>query len=93
MANLLIAGATAGLADIWPAHHRQYTISLRPPYLSLQVAGIELYDLELLTGLPEYRNGGLFVDIGVLVPINSEMVHKFCNPTIQQFFSVIALPT
>ena len=32
----------------------------------LEAAGIEVTDLDGLTGLPEYRNGGLFVDTGVL---------------------------
>ena len=32
----------------------------------LEEAGIVVHDLDGLTGLPEYRNGGLFVDTGVL---------------------------
>jgi hypothetical protein len=32
----------------------------------LEAGGIEVTDLDGLTGLPEYRNGGLFVDTGVL---------------------------
>jgi hypothetical protein len=32
----------------------------------LQTAGMEVTDIDGLTGLAEYRNGGLFVDIGVL---------------------------
>ena len=32
----------------------------------LQVAGVEVVDIDGLTGLAEYRNGGLFVDTGVL---------------------------
>jgi hypothetical protein len=32
----------------------------------LQTAGIAVTDIDGLTGLAEYRNGGLFVDIGVL---------------------------
>jgi hypothetical protein len=32
----------------------------------LQHAGIEVTNLDGLTGLPEYRNGGLFIDTGVL---------------------------
>jgi Protein of unknown function (DUF1688) len=32
----------------------------------LQTAGIEVIDIDGLTGLAEYRNGGLFVDAGVL---------------------------
>lgn len=33
----------------------------------LQWAGVEVIDIDGLTGLPEYRNGGLFLDAGVLV--------------------------
>jgi hypothetical protein len=32
----------------------------------LQTAGIQVTDIDGLTGLAEYRNGGLFVDIGML---------------------------
>src|SRR5260370_8497611 len=32
----------------------------------LQTAGITVTDIDGLTGLAEYRNGGLFIDIGVL---------------------------
>lgn len=41
------------------------TYSLIEP---LEHAGIAVCDVEQLTGLAEYRNGGLFVDMGVLVP-------------------------
>jgi hypothetical protein len=34
----------------------------------LQTAGINVTDIDALTGLPEYRNGGLFVDLAALVP-------------------------
>ncbi|CAO3459720.1 Possible pyrimidine-degrading protein DUF1688 [Azospirillum argentinense] len=34
----------------------------------LEAAGIAVTGLDRLTGLPEYRNGGLLVDSGVLVP-------------------------
>ena len=34
----------------------------------LQDHGLAVDDLDALTGLPEYRNGGLFLDAGVLVP-------------------------
>lgn len=34
----------------------------------LEEAGITITDLDALTGLPEYRNGGLFLDLGVLQP-------------------------
>lgn len=38
----------------------------------LQRAGVEVVDIDGLTGLPEYRNGGLLVDFGALVPRNRE---------------------
>ena len=41
------------------------TYSLLEP---LQSAGVVVCDIHELTGLAEYRNGGLFVDMGVLVP-------------------------
>jgi hypothetical protein len=34
----------------------------------LEKAGLRVVDVGALTGLAEYRNGGLFVDLGVLVP-------------------------
>ena len=34
----------------------------------LEEAGLEVTGLDALTGLPEYRNGGLLLDLGVLVP-------------------------
>jgi hypothetical protein len=34
----------------------------------LEVSGLRVAGLDALTGLAEYRNGGLFVDAGVLVP-------------------------
>jgi hypothetical protein len=55
--------ATDGLV---PLHKlsQWLTYSLIEP---LQRAGIEVRDIDGLTGLAEYRNGGLFVDLGALV--------------------------
>lgn len=41
------------------------TYSLLEP---LEEAGVRVVALDRLTGLPEYRNGGLFIDMGVIVP-------------------------
>ncbi len=41
------------------------TYSLLEPF---QWAGIDVTGLDALTGLPEYRNGGLLLDHGVIVP-------------------------
>jgi hypothetical protein len=34
----------------------------------LEEAGVKVWGLDHLTGLPEYRNGGLFIDTGVILP-------------------------
>jgi len=54
--------ATAGLV---PLHKlsQWLSYSLIEP---MQRAGFEVADIDGLTGLAEYRNGGLFVDLGVL---------------------------
>ena len=41
------------------------TYSLLEPF---EWAGVPVRGLDALTGLPEYRNGGLFLDTGVLRP-------------------------
>jgi len=51
----------------------------------LQEAGIEVIDIDGLTGLAEYRNGGLFVDTGVLQltdPGDAERSHHVSDPLI-----------
>ncbi|HET8936038.1 MAG TPA: DUF1688 family protein [Polyangiales bacterium] len=57
-------GATAGLL---PLHKLSQWLcySLLHP---LAVAGLDVIDVSELTGLAEYRNGGLFIDAGVLTP-------------------------
>lgn len=39
----------------------------------LEEAGITVENLDQLTGLAEYRNGGLFMDTGILRPRNAEL--------------------
>jgi hypothetical protein len=51
----------------------------------LQAAGIEVTDIDGLTGLAEYRNGGLFVDAGVLVlkdPDDAARAHPVDGPLV-----------
>lgn len=51
----------------------------------LQWAGIEVVDIDGLTGLAEYRNGGLFFDMGVLVPTDPSMAdrpHEVSSPLV-----------
>lgn len=40
----------------------------------VQEAGIEVVDVDGLTGLAEYRNGGLFVDLGVIEPRSASLL-------------------
>jgi hypothetical protein len=57
-----------GSADAYVPLHKLsqwLTYSLIEP---LEVAGISIFEVDELTGLAEYRNGGLFVDLGVLTP-------------------------
>lgn len=67
--------ATSGLV---PLHKlsQWLTYSLIEP---LQRAGLKVSDIDGLTGLAEYRNGGLFVDLGVLAlrdPADAERSHE-----------------
>jgi hypothetical protein len=51
----------------------------------LQEAGVEVVEIDGLTGLAEYRNGGLFIDAGVLVPTDprdAEREHQVGAPLI-----------
>lgn len=57
-----------GLTQGWMPFHKLsqwLTYSLLEP---LQWAGLTVHGLDALTGLPEYRNGGLLLDTGVLRP-------------------------
>lgn len=71
------------LGDCWP--HPQHgfvplhklsqwlAYSLIEP---LEAAGVRVIDIDGLTGLAEYRNGGLFVDSGVTVPRDGAALAK-----------------
>ncbi|MES2283150.1 MAG: URC4/urg3 family protein [Pseudomonadota bacterium] len=67
-----------GLSDGWMPFHKLsqwLTYSLLEPF---EWAGIEVQGLDALTGLPEYRNGGLFLDAGVLRlkdPTHAQRLH------------------
>jgi hypothetical protein len=60
------AGLNGQAADLVPFHKltQWLTYSLIAP---LRVAGVSVRALDQLTGLAEYRNGGLFIDTEVLV--------------------------
>ncbi|DAZ95033.1 TPA: hypothetical protein N0F65_003750, partial [Lagenidium giganteum] len=54
------------------------TYSLMEP---LQDARMVIKDLKLMTGLPEYRNGGLLVDFGALVPKDPKTLADSFDPS------------
>jgi hypothetical protein len=62
------AAGGSGLTAGWVPFHKLsqwLTYSLLEPF---EWAGVTLTDLDGLTGLPEYRNGGLLLDSRVIVP-------------------------
>lgn len=75
------------LEDVW--HHRKaglvpfhklsqwLTYSLIEP---LSIAGVRVSGIEALTGLAEYRNGGLFLDLGVLEPKHAAVIDETHSP-------------
>jgi len=66
------AGGRGPSSGLVPFHKlsQWLTYSLIEP---LEDAGLAVAGLEELTGLAEYRNGGLFVDLGVLVPRHGDV--------------------
>lgn len=86
--RLQLAGANLG--DVWRhprARGDRHTDGLVPfhklsQWLAyslvepLEDAGVPVIDPDDLTGLPEYRNGGLFVDLGVLVPKHAAVLNE-----------------
>ena len=81
---LTTADATSGLVPLhklsqWLAY------SLIEP---LQTSGISVTDIDGLTGLAEYRNGGLFVDTGVLAfrdAAAAQQEHEVSSPLVVEW--------
>lgn len=46
----------------------------------VESAGVTVVDVDLLTGLPEYRNGGLFLDTGVLELRDPDLAQRTFDP-------------
>ncbi len=54
----------------------------------LQAAGLTITNVDGLTGLPEYRNGGLFLDMGVLTlrdPAQAAKPHEAGSPLVVEW--------
>ncbi len=73
------AGGTGPAGGLVPLHKisQWLTYSLVEP---LREAGLAVTGLDRLTGLAEYRNGGLFLDTGVLVPRHQAVVGEPHRP-------------
>ena len=77
----------ANLGDVWhhpaaglvPFHKLSQWLaySLIEP---LEDEGVRVVDTDALTGLPEYRNGGLLVDMGVLAPKHANVTQRAHTP-------------
>jgi hypothetical protein len=81
------AGGVGLSAGYVPFHKlsQWLTYSLIEP---LEVAGVAVADLDALTGLPEYRNGGLLVDGGVLSPRYADITrveHAFDSEVVVEW--------
>jgi Protein of unknown function (DUF1688) len=64
------------LINGWMPFHKLsqwLTYSLLEPF---QRAGVVVTNLDALTGLPEYRNGGLFLDTDVIVPRDPSLLSQ-----------------
>ena len=65
-----------GLTVGWMPFHKLsqwLTYSLLEPF---DWAGVKVTGLGALTGLPEYRNGGLLIDIGILRPVEPDALTR-----------------
>lgn len=71
-----LAGGPGRAKGLVPFHKlsQWLTYSLIEP---IEEAGVRVVDLDELTGLAEYRNGGLFVDAGVLTLARRESAEPF----------------
>jgi hypothetical protein len=82
--SIVTSDATSGLVPLhklsqWLAY------SLIEP---LQTAGVAVTDIDGLTGLAEYRNGGLFIDAGVLVlrdSTDAAREHDVASPLVVEW--------
>ncbi|HEY2255347.1 MAG TPA: DUF1688 family protein [Variovorax sp.] len=66
----------AGLTTSWMPFHKLsqwLTYSMLEPF---EWAGVKVRHLEALTALPEYRNGGLLIDSGMIVPKDAALLAR-----------------
>lgn len=73
------ASGSGSSAGVVPFHKLSQWLaySLVEPF---EWAGVRVDALDALTGLPEYRNGGLLIDTGVLVPCDASTLARPMTP-------------
>lgn len=72
-------GPTGSFESLVPFHKlsQWLTYSLLD---ACQLCGYRVLNVDQLTGLPEYRNGGLFVDLGLITPKDSKFLDLGVTP-------------
>jgi len=78
--NLVADGRTDAVTAGWVPFHKLsqwLSYSLLEP---LQWAGVQVTGLDALTGLPEYRNGGLLLDGGVIRARDARLLDRQWTP-------------
>lgn len=80
-----LLGAKDSFESLVPFHKlsQWLTYSLLDACIS---AGIKVTDVEQLTGLPEYRNGGLFLDLGLITVKDKSFLTK--GVTVDEPFTI-----
>ena len=75
-----MAGGDGATKDLVPFHKlsQWMTYSLLEP---LEWAGVKITNVEDMTGLPEYRTGGLLIDMGVLETVRPDALSKDYSPS------------
>jgi len=74
------AAGGSGLDAGWVPFHKLsqwLAYSLLEPF---EWAGVRVHEVDALTGLPEYRNGGLLLDAGVIVPRDPQFAQHAVRP-------------
>jgi hypothetical protein len=74
------AAGGSGMDAGWVPFHKLsqwLTYSLLEPF---EWAGVRVHEIDALTGLPEYRNGGLLLDAGVIVPRDASFAQHAVRP-------------
>lgn len=94
-------GQNVAEGDVW--YYTTDQVDIRLPFHKLtqwmlyslaecwQMHDIEVLNSNLLTALPEYRNGGLLIDMEVLIPVDPEFHYKEFSPESNEVLELRAM--